>query len=364
MAPFTSLAVLFILAPLLAFGLPQTSHPAHSNRDSGTSPTYIAGLPTNTTHLALDDETGEVIAFDRGGEQFGRFPLAPRATDSPPVGACADMSSDDVQKLPGWNTLKTTAEKNWGTGSYKVVTNDKSFPDQPAQSCVSTDVVAIVPDGNPSASKSCNTQSSQSDGKQVGSNGSIALTHSEGTSSSTTSTVTKSSSIAEGVSVAAEIGFPEIADVTSTFTFTSTFTNTLSSATTSQSDKTSSATITQSNVAGKTCHLEFTTQTCTITGSGKVRMLGTGWVWFEYNSKTQGHFKWALSIDEVLTNQAPSFEPVCVLSLRHSSNWGKLWTPNHHHLQLQKRRLTPTSTARCRGALTEHGSAKRNARTL
>ncbi|KAF7342704.1 hypothetical protein MSAN_02028300 [Mycena sanguinolenta] len=306
MAPFTSsLACLFIMAPLLAFSAPQTSHSTYSNRNSGRSPTYIAGLPTDTTHLALDDEAGEVIAFGRRGEQLGRFAFAPHTTDrrDAQVGACADMSSDDVQKLPGWNTLKTTAENNWGTGSYNVVTNDKNYPDSPAQSCVSTDVVSIVPDGNPSASQSCNTQSSQSGGKQVGTNGTIALTHSEGTSSTTTTTVTKQSSIAAGVSVAAEIGFPEIADVTSSFTFTSTFTNTLSTATETQSDQTSSATVTQSNVAGKTCYLEFTTQTCTITGSGQVRMLGTGWVWFEYNDKTQGHYKWALSIDATLTNQ-------------------------------------------------------------
>ncbi|KAJ7830448.1 hypothetical protein B0H14DRAFT_2807555 [Mycena olivaceomarginata] len=292
MAPFTfSLAAFFIIAPLMAFGAPQTSHLTHGSRDSGAAPTYIAGLPRDTTHLALDDEAGEVIAFGRRGEQLGRFAFATHP------------------RLPGWNTLKTTAETNWGTGSYNVVTNDKNYPDSPAQSCVSTDVVLIVPDGNPSASQSCNTQSSQSGGNQVGTNGTIALTHSEGTSSSTTSTVTKSS-IAVGVSVAATIGFPEIVDVTSTFTFTGTFTNTLSTATETKSDETSSATVTQSNVAGKTCYLEvcvlhsnFTTQTCTITGSGKVRMLGTGWVWFEYNDKTQGHYKWALNIDTILTNQ-------------------------------------------------------------
>jgi len=32
-------------------------------------------------------------------------------------------------------------------------------------------------------------------------------------------------------------------------------------------------------------------------------MLGTGWVWFEYNDKVQDHYKWALSIDSTLTNQ-------------------------------------------------------------
>ncbi|KAJ7243555.1 hypothetical protein B0H12DRAFT_1203701 [Mycena haematopus] len=290
MAPFTtSLAAFFIIAPLLAFSAPQTSYLTHSNRDSDTSPAYIqadAGLPGNTTHLAIDDETGEVIAFGRHGEQLGRFAFAPHTTKRQAIGACADMSSDDVQKcnVPGWNTLKTTAENNWGTGSYNVVTNDKSVR-------------------NPSASQSCTTKSSQSSGSHAGADGTISLTHSEGTSSSTTTTVTEESSIAAGVSVAATVKFPEIVDVTTSFTFTSTFTNTLSTAMETKSDQTSSATVTQNNVAGKTCYLEFTTQSCTITGSGEVRMLGTGWVWFEYNDQTKGHYKWALSIDDTLSNQ-------------------------------------------------------------
>jgi hypothetical protein len=99
MAPFTfSLAAFFIIAPLMAFGAPQTSHLTHRNRDSGAAPTYIAGLPRDTTHLALDDEAGEVIAFGRRGEQLGRFAFATHPTNRRDVGACADMSSDDVQK--------------------------------------------------------------------------------------------------------------------------------------------------------------------------------------------------------------------------------------------------------------------------
>ncbi|KAJ7100508.1 hypothetical protein C8R44DRAFT_843449 [Mycena epipterygia] len=299
MARFTSsLVAFFLVAPLLAWAAPSFTYPSH-----------ISGLPRDTTHLALDEEAREIIAFSRRGETLGRFAFPNMDTNSTiskrdaTTGACADMSSDDVQKLPGWNTLKSTAEKNWGTGSYNVVTNDKDYPSQPAQSCASTDVIQIVPDGTPSASKSCTSQSSQSNGQQVGTNGTIAMTHSQGTSSSTTSTVTKESSISVGVEVSATIGFPDIADVTTKFTFTGTFTNTLSTATTATSDQTSSATVTQTNSAGKTCHLEFTTQACTITGSGQVRMLGTGWVWFEYNSKTQGHYKWALNIDSTLTNQ-------------------------------------------------------------
>ncbi|KAJ6613693.1 hypothetical protein B0H10DRAFT_1805077 [Mycena sp. CBHHK59/15] len=296
MAPLTStLFSLLLLMPLLAVAAPSPSF---------SYPSHIAGLPRDTTHVGLDETTRELVAYARNGTNLGRFALPePDTVSARATGSCADMSSSDVQTLPGWNTLKSTAEKNWGTGSYNVVTNDKDYPNQPAQSCVSTDAVGITVDPGQSAAKSCTTQTSESNGEQVGTNGTIALTHSSGTSSSTTSTVTKESSIAVGVTVSAQIGFPEVADVTSSFSFTGTFTNTLSTATTSTSDQTSSQTLTQSNAAGKTCHLEFTTQSCTITGNGNVRMLATGWVWFEYNSATQGHYKWALNIDSTLTNQ-------------------------------------------------------------
>ncbi|KAJ7221302.1 hypothetical protein GGX14DRAFT_669325 [Mycena pura] len=307
MAPFvSSLATFLLAAPLLASAAP------HDIVRKGVllpenvvvrTPYGATALPRDATHLALDEQTREIVAFRRD-ELLGRFPVASGISSSrrdAATGSCSDMSSDDVvQKLPGWNTLKSTAETKWGKGSYNVVTNDKDFPDSPAQICVSTDIVTIVPDGNPSASGSCNTQSSASDGKQFGANGTIALAHQEGTESTTTST---ESSISTGASVSTTVGFPDIADVTAAFTFTGTFTNSLSTATSSTNDQTTTATVTQSNSAGKMCHLEFTTQTCTITGTGKVRMLGTGWVWFEYNDQTQGHYKWALSIDSTLTNQ-------------------------------------------------------------
>ncbi|KAJ7290389.1 hypothetical protein C8J57DRAFT_340788 [Mycena rebaudengoi] len=295
MAPFTASVVSFLLvAPLLVSAAPSNV----------LLPRHIAGLPRDAAHLALDEDAREIIAFSQTGANLGRFPinLGSRLAERQATGACATMSSDDVQKLPGWKILKDAAESNWGNGKYNVVTNDKDFADQPAQSCASTDAIDIIPDDNQPVEKVCHTQNSKSDGQQVGTNGTIALTHSEGTSSSTTTTVTKQSAIAIGVSVAATVKFPEIVDVTSTFSFTGTFTNTLSTASESKSDQTSSATVTQTNSAGKTCHLEFTTQTCTITGGGKVRMLGTGWVWFEYEDKTQDHYKWALNIDAVLSN--------------------------------------------------------------
>lgn len=36
---------------------------------------------------------------------------------------------------------------------------------------------------------------------------------------------------------------------------------------------------------------------------GSIRYLATGWVWFNYDDETEGHYKWAANIDNILTNQ-------------------------------------------------------------
>ncbi|KAJ7114199.1 hypothetical protein C8R43DRAFT_903091 [Mycena crocata] len=313
MAPFVApLAAFLLFTPLLVSAAPSFAYADN-----------IAGLPRNAKHLALDEDTGEIIAFSRRGNVLGRFPVAKRnvaigrteTIAQRDTGSCANMQSEDVQKLPGWKTLKAEAEKNWGTKSYNVVTNDNDFSDYPAQICTSTDIVEIVPDGKPSAAQNCHTQHSISNGTEVGTNGTVTLTHTQGTSSETTTTVTKEASVSVGVSVAATIGFPAIADVTTTFTFTGTFTNSLSKAQKTTNDETSSATVTQQTSAGKVCHLEFTTQKCTVTGTGKVLMLASGWVWFEYKSKVKDHYKctffpWALNIESTITNQDDRSESI------------------------------------------------------
>ncbi|KAJ7123993.1 hypothetical protein C8R43DRAFT_958893 [Mycena crocata] len=104
--------------------------------------------------------------------------------------------------------------------------------------------------------------------------------------------------ISVGVSVAASISFPQIAKVTTTFWFQGTFTNTLSTATQRTTNYQQKQTLPVQNQAGKTCHLDFNTQSCVVTGCGKIEMLGTGRVCFQYND----NYKWASSIDEVLKN--------------------------------------------------------------
>lgn len=102
-------------------------------------PRIPADLPPGTASLALDDETGLLIAYDANGKTLGDV-----APDNSPekrqdaVGACSPLSADDVQKrkstygepysayrvsVPGWEKLEQKANDDWGDGSRNIVTN-------------------------------------------------------------------------------------------------------------------------------------------------------------------------------------------------------------------------------------------------
>jgi hypothetical protein len=41
---------------------------------------------------------------------------------------------------------------------------------------------------------------------------------------------------------------------------------------------------------GKTCHLDVDVTTCTLTGTGRVAYIGSGWVWFNFNDRVSSFF--------------------------------------------------------------------------
>ncbi|KAJ7071481.1 hypothetical protein C8F01DRAFT_1110697 [Mycena amicta] len=50
-------------------------------------------------------------------------------------GTCSSMTPDQLQSIPGWMTLQQAVEAGYGTTTYKIVTNDRQFPNKPASIC-------------------------------------------------------------------------------------------------------------------------------------------------------------------------------------------------------------------------------------
>ncbi|KAH7100106.1 hypothetical protein BKA62DRAFT_658916 [Auriculariales sp. MPI-PUGE-AT-0066] len=261
-----------------------------------TSIPVLDSIPVNAVNIAKDPELDVVIAYDADGNVLGQLPasVGMRKRDA---GSCVNMSSDDVQKLPGWEKIAQYARENWGDNWDSANANPDQYPDRGAILCVAGDVTPVTLDGEPS----CKTQSQSTGGTIVGADGTVSLSANQGTSQTTQVTVTQGSSLAVGASVSAKVGIPEVAEITASMSSTVTFTNDLSTSNSFTSSNQQTQTVSLQNQAGKSCSLTFDVQTCDLTGTGNVRMLGSGWMWFFYGSRKNGHYHWAASIDSILS---------------------------------------------------------------
>ncbi|EJD54657.1 hypothetical protein AURDEDRAFT_156436 [Auricularia subglabra TFB-10046 SS5] len=266
----------------------------------------LSSMPSNAVKIAHDIDKNVFITFDRDGNLLGELPVSASLSNlkrtSDATGTCATISAADIQKLPGWGALHDSAADNWGGDWDTVDANPKDYPDRGAEVCVSGDVT-----------------SQETGGDIVGTDGTISLQAAEGTTSETTVTVTKESSLAVGASISATVGIPEIAEGTAELTSTVTLTNSLSTANAISSTNEQTQTITINHAAGQTCHLTFSVQTCDATGRGQQRMVATGWVWFYYGSRRDGHYQWAIYMDYVLSDDEQRATYIGFTTLTHSN---------------------------------------------
>ncbi|KAJ7473445.1 hypothetical protein FB451DRAFT_292531 [Mycena latifolia] len=264
---------------------------------------YMSGLPQNATHLSFDTETGELTAYDITHRVLAKQHHSPSNGTSHTVrtvGSCAAMVNADVQKLPGYNALLADANSLLGKHSWTNLANDNRYPQYPASICTDLDTVVVTATGSPT----CIIQNESTSGVLVGTSGSVTLSSTQGTAYSVTSTVTQSASLAIGNTFSVKVTFPG-EEYSDSFSLTSTYTNTLSTATQTTDNQQSTESVTMAAPGGQTCSLQYTTKSCSVTGTGTIRAAATGWAWFEYNS---GKTHWALNMDYFLTlDQRSSF---------------------------------------------------------
>ncbi|KAL1693432.1 hypothetical protein GGG16DRAFT_49413 [Schizophyllum commune] len=285
----------FILATLL-LALRVSAGPVIEERQ-------LDAIPQEAKKLAVDDATNRIVVFDDADKYLGF--IEPGSTTAAATrragGACSALSADDAQKLPGWEKLKADAISRWGDGSWNIVTNDPDYPDSPASVCAQ-DAGPVTVNGTPS----CKSSTQTLDTTVTGTSGTATVSQITGTSYSAQQTVTQSSSLSIGESVTVKVGIPEVADVTAATTLETSFTNTLATTTTSESNQQTTQSVAIAVPDGKTCKISFKQTSCTTQGSGQVPFTATGWVWFEYNDRTQGHYKWALQMDGSLSAEERS----------------------------------------------------------
>jgi len=221
-------------------------------------------------------------------------------------GQCQPLTSDQAQKLPGFAQIAKFADDNFGTGSRNIVTNDPDFPDRPATLCVAPEPVTVSLDA-----PNCNTVLNPISGSQ-NTNGTISFAVQQGTSIQGSWSVTQTTSVADDVSFGVTLDIPDTGlGFSAGASQTTTVENGLSKSFSTTTNTQTTTTLTFGLPADNSCNLSVNATSCTASGTGQVKLLATGFVWFEYDdahvapSDPNGgkHFKYAASIEQVLTNE-------------------------------------------------------------
>ncbi|TFK97505.1 hypothetical protein BDV98DRAFT_658604 [Pterulicium gracile] len=260
-------------------------------------PTAASPLPP--TDILLDevayisaDAGGELVGYRVDGSLVGRLPHE-SALQTRQSSGCKLMSVDEAKSLDGWGDIEKYAHDNWGKKKYNLA-ND--FEGRSALVCVDQEPAVLNADATPS----CTNRESSTGGTLVGTSGQVTISYTQGYSQSAAMTVTESTSL--GSSLTANVGFKllDLLDVGASVTTTATVTNTVSESFTVTETSQDTQSVTMQAAEGKTCQLRFTNKTCSVQGSGTVKYVASGWIWFNYVDKTKGHYKWGVNIGAVV----------------------------------------------------------------
>ncbi|KAJ7256113.1 hypothetical protein C8J57DRAFT_1345153 [Mycena rebaudengoi] len=126
---------------------PSDSAPIPS--DSAAIPSESATIPSAPSDSApIPSESAAIPSESATPSSATPPPPTPSGTGNFTFDpGCSGLTVAEVESIPGWSQLKASAEQNWGTKEYNVVTNDKDFVENVAQKCPATTGGAQVAKG-------------------------------------------------------------------------------------------------------------------------------------------------------------------------------------------------------------------------
>ncbi|KAF8151717.1 hypothetical protein B0H34DRAFT_801403 [Crassisporium funariophilum] len=274
---------------------------------------HTAGATSEISHVRHDTRSDEYLVYRSDGSIYGRFDsdsfkreVEVQSLESRASSSCHQMTLEQAKELHGWSKIEQYAKDTWGGGKWSIKVNPEGQRDSPATICVSNDVVQVKMTGKPV----CNDNTAKISGKMTGTKGSVKLTFQQGYTSSASWTVTKSSAIAQSVSFSAEFSIPDVVKLGGSSTTTATFTNSLAKGFETSVNNVMTQEMLMEPVPGKSCVGTIKTQSCNVSGQGRIRLVADGFVWFNYDDKRAPkndpkgakHFKYAVNISNALKN--------------------------------------------------------------
>ncbi|KAK0214799.1 hypothetical protein IW262DRAFT_242624 [Armillaria fumosa] len=249
-------------------------------------------------HIAYDEDNGQFLGFKRDGSLYGRYLTDEPVLSRRSAGQCVNLTVDEAQSLPGWDTIEAYAKNQWGSGSWNIVTNPKDYPGSPAFVCVSDDPVKIELDGDPQ----CQDYTIDNRSGTSGTNGTVTLQVQQGSNMSSEYTVTSVSTLAISSTLSVSFGVP-LLNADASVTVSKEVTNEQTSSFETSYPNVATVSNTYNTEDGNTCFADLKLRSCTAKSKGQIRYVATGYIWFNYNDKTKGHYKWSVHIDDVLSNE-------------------------------------------------------------
>lgn len=240
-----------------------------------------------------DSESLQQRSFEAGG-------LVRRA---PAASPCSKLDLDDAQSLPGWPKLEQYARTTWGEGDWTIAINPPGYKDKPATMCVA-EAVQVVMTGAPKCSeirKDIPPEKKNSNQIKVD----------EGYTNTGNWNITHVTTAAHAEFFSANFELPNIAPLH--FDSLETIGQFINAPRNSFATVASNVTIRTTElipVPDRTCIGTILEQECNTPARGKIQLVASGYIWFNYKTKRAPlanptgakHAKYTVKIEDVLKN--------------------------------------------------------------
>jgi len=238
----------------------------------------------------------------RDEEGFGWSSLVRRA--APVASPCSLLDLDDAQQLPGWSRVEQYARDTWGTGDWDIIINPPGYKDKSATMCVAKSIPVVATD-----KPRCNM--SRVDIKPD-KNHHIKVV--QGYTNTGLWNITNVTSAAHSVFFTGNFKMPNITEQSNdklrSISGQGNFINAPHNSFLTHATNTTKKDVEVTQIEDKTCIGTVNQETCIIPAHGRIQLIATGYIWFQYETKRAPlahpkggkHSRFAVKIEDVLKN--------------------------------------------------------------